>query len=58
MFNRDLALGVLAALVQRGIAIPWAAVQRGFELARWPGRFERSPAEPRLWWMARTTFKA
>jgi len=58
MFNRDLALGVLAALVQRGIAIPWAAVQRGFELARWPGRFERSPRSRVCGGMARTTFKA
>jgi dihydrofolate synthase/folylpolyglutamate synthase len=48
--NGNLALATLAALVQRGIDIPWAAVERGFERARWPGRLERSPTEPRLWW--------
>ena len=48
--NQNLALGVLAALVERGITIPWTAVRRGFAETRWPGRFERSPGDPRLFW--------
>ncbi|MGH7730099.1 MAG: bifunctional folylpolyglutamate synthase/dihydrofolate synthase [Candidatus Eiseniibacteriota bacterium] len=49
-YNRGIALGALAALVNRGIEIPWPAVVRGFPLARWPGRFERCRNEPRLRW--------
>ena len=32
--------------------IPAAAVVRGVRDARWPGRFESCPVEPRLWWDA------
>jgi len=41
---------VLDALERRGVAIPAAARRDGLALARWPGRFEPCPAEPRLWW--------
>jgi len=44
------ALATLAALSERGVALPRAAFQAGLARARWPGRFEPCPAEPRLWW--------
>jgi dihydrofolate synthase/folylpolyglutamate synthase len=50
--NRGAALTTLAALEARGWALPAAAVARGLERARWPGRFERCPTQPRLWWDA------
>jgi dihydrofolate synthase/folylpolyglutamate synthase len=50
--NLALALGVLGALRERGVKIPVEAVVRGVREARWPGRFEPCPAEPRLWWDA------
>ncbi|HEY3214936.1 MAG TPA: folylpolyglutamate synthase/dihydrofolate synthase family protein [Candidatus Eisenbacteria bacterium] len=48
--NENLALSALGHLVRRGVAIPWAAVERGLARARWPGRLERSPGQARLWW--------
>jgi len=50
--NLALALGTLAVLAGRGVAIPAEAVVRGVREARWPGRLEPCPAEPRLWWDA------
>jgi dihydrofolate synthase/folylpolyglutamate synthase len=48
--NLSTSLAVLEVLERRGVAIPAAARRDGLERARWPGRFERCPAEPRLWW--------
>ncbi len=48
--NRDLALVVLGELMRRGIVMDWGAVRRGLARTRWPGRFERCPGQPRLWW--------
>jgi len=48
--NVATAVEVLAALHIRGWKIPAAALKRGLERARWPGRFEACPREPRLWW--------
>jgi len=48
--NENLALSALGHLVRRGVAIPWPAVARGLAGARWPGRLERCPGQPRLWW--------
>ncbi|HEY2955075.1 MAG TPA: Mur ligase family protein [Candidatus Eisenbacteria bacterium] len=48
--NLGAALGALAALARAGVPIPAEAVVRGVREARWPGRFERCPAESRLWW--------
>src|SRR5204862_38550 len=48
--NAILALEALAALRAAGLAIPPEAVARGLREVRWPGRLERSPREPRLWW--------
>ena len=48
--NIATAVEVLAALHIRGWKIPAAALKRGLERARWPGRFEACPKEPRLWW--------
>jgi len=42
------ALGVLDAC--RGLSVPPGVIQSGFDLARWPGRFERCQNQPRLWW--------
>jgi dihydrofolate synthase/folylpolyglutamate synthase len=50
--NLALALGTLAELLGRGVAIPAEAVVRGVREARWPGRLEPCPEEPRLWWDA------
>jgi len=50
--NLALALGTLAVLLERGVAIPAEAVVRGVREARWPGRFEPCAREPRLWWDA------
>ena len=41
---------MLTALADRGVAIPAAAIVSGMRDARWPGRFERAPREPRLVW--------
>ena len=48
--NLAVALGVLGALRAQGVAIPAQAVVCGVRDARWPGRLEPCPAEPRLWW--------
>jgi len=48
--NIATAVEVLAALHTRGWKIPAAALKRGLEHARWPGRFEACGREPRLWW--------
>ena len=48
--NLATALAVLDVLEGRGLAIPPAARERGLDRARWPGRFEACPGEPRLWW--------
>ena len=50
--NLELALAALAVLRGRGAPIPAPAVLRGVRETRWPGRFERCPGEPRLWWDA------
>jgi dihydrofolate synthase/folylpolyglutamate synthase len=50
--NLALALGTLAVLLERGVAIPAEAVVRGVRETRWPGRFEPCAREPRLWWDA------
>jgi dihydrofolate synthase/folylpolyglutamate synthase len=48
--NLATALAVVDALSRRGVAISAEARRLGLERARWPGRFERCPMEPRLWW--------
>jgi dihydrofolate synthase/folylpolyglutamate synthase len=48
--NVEKALTVLKYLAGQGVTIPGEAVERGFAAARWPGRFERCPGEPRLLW--------
>ena len=48
--NAATARAVLAVLARAGVALPAEAVERGLALARWPGRFEPAPGEPRLWW--------
>jgi dihydrofolate synthase/folylpolyglutamate synthase len=50
--NLALALGVLGSLRERGVTIPIEALVLGVREARWPGRFEPCPGEPRLWWDA------
>jgi len=48
--NVATALATLGALASRGLVVPASAVVEGFASARWPGRLEPCPAEPRLWW--------
>ena len=48
--NLATALAVLDTLSRGGLGIPAEALQLGLDRARWPGRFERCPAEARLWW--------
>jgi dihydrofolate synthase/folylpolyglutamate synthase len=48
--NIACALAALDQLARSGVPISAEAVQRGFRQTRWPGRFERCPGEPRLWW--------
>jgi dihydrofolate synthase/folylpolyglutamate synthase len=48
--NLATALEVLEVLVECGVAVPREAVESGFAHARWPGRHEPCPDEPRLWW--------
>jgi dihydrofolate synthase / folylpolyglutamate synthase len=48
--NLAVALGVLGALRAQGVSIPAEAVVHGVCDARWPGRLEPCPGEPRLWW--------
>lgn len=46
--NARVALALLRALSERGLSIPDEAIERGFALARWPGRFERIGEAPEL----------
>jgi dihydrofolate synthase/folylpolyglutamate synthase len=48
--NAPAALSSLDVLAERGADLPPEAIVDGFRAARWPGRFERCAAEPRLWW--------
>jgi len=54
--NARVALAVLAVLASGDaagglrLALPARAIADGFAAARWPGRLEPCPAEPRLWW--------
>jgi dihydrofolate synthase/folylpolyglutamate synthase len=48
--NAATALVVIAELRRAGVEVDGDAVRRGFAAARWPGRFERCPGRPRLWW--------
>ena len=48
--NARVALAVLSVLTEAGLAISAEAVREGFAAARWPGRLEPCPAQPRLWW--------
>ena len=48
--NLFLAGEVLGVLRARGLALSDETILRGFQQARWPGRFESCAAEPRLWW--------
>ena len=59
--NAALAVAALGVAVERGLAAPGgaraalaapapAAVEGALAAARWPGRLERSPREPRVWW--------
>ena len=48
--NVATALATLGALASTGLPLPASAVVEGFASARWPGRFEPCPDEPRLWW--------
>jgi dihydrofolate synthase/folylpolyglutamate synthase len=50
VYNARTALAVLGELATRGLAVPADAVRDGFAAARWPGRLEPCPREPRLWW--------
>jgi dihydrofolate synthase/folylpolyglutamate synthase len=44
------AVRALGVLHEGEFPLPPSAVQRGLAHARWPGRFERCPTQPRLWW--------
>lgn len=48
--NARTALAALSLLVESGVEIEAEAVVDGFARARWPGRLEPCPGEPRLWW--------
>ena len=48
--NARTALAVLSELARQGVSIGLAELREGFARARWPGRLEPCPAEPRLWW--------
>ena len=48
--NAAVARAALLALAARGVALPEGAIARGFERARWPGRLDACPTQPRLWW--------
>src|SRR5262249_7732629 len=41
---------ILALEQDRGVRGPDWAVAIGLQGGRWPGRFERCPEQPRLWW--------
>ena len=48
--NAVVALAALGTLADRGVELPASAVRDGLAAARWPGRLEPCPTEPRLWW--------
>jgi dihydrofolate synthase/folylpolyglutamate synthase len=48
--NARTALAVLSELARQGVSIGLPALREGFASARWPGRLEPCPDEPRLWW--------
>ena len=48
--NARTALAALSVLSGCGVEIPAETVVEGFARARWPGRLEACPGEPRLWW--------
>lgn len=48
--NARTALAVLSRLVAQGVRLELSALRDGFAEARWPGRLEACPSEPRLWW--------
>jgi len=48
--NARTALAVLSELARQGVSIGLSVLREGFARARWPGRLEPCPAEPRLWW--------
>jgi len=48
--NAGVATGVLDALAGAGIVVTAEQRRAGFRAARWPGRLEPCPHEPRLWW--------
>jgi dihydrofolate synthase/folylpolyglutamate synthase len=48
--NARIALAALGELARGSVAIAAEAVREGFAAARWPGRLEPCPTEPRLWW--------
>jgi dihydrofolate synthase / folylpolyglutamate synthase len=48
--NASTALAALSMLTESGVKIESEAVAEGFARARWPGRLESCPGEPRLWW--------
>ncbi|MHB0886548.1 MAG: bifunctional folylpolyglutamate synthase/dihydrofolate synthase [Bacillota bacterium] len=46
VINAATAVGVIAALRERGVAVEADAVRRGLEKARWPGRIEVMQRDP------------
>ena len=48
--NARTALAILSELARQGVSIALPALREGFARARWPGRLEPCPDEPRLWW--------
>jgi dihydrofolate synthase/folylpolyglutamate synthase len=48
--NRRIAHAALEALRAQGVTIGARAVAHGLRAASWPGRLERCPHLPRLWW--------
>ena len=48
--NARTALAVLAQLAAQGMNLELSTLREGFAEARWPGRMEACPSEPRLWW--------
>ena len=48
--NARTALAVLSLLASQGVPLELPALREGFARARWPGRLEPCPVEPRLWW--------
>jgi dihydrofolate synthase/folylpolyglutamate synthase len=48
--NAGVATAVLEALERAGVGVTESERGAGFRAARWPGRLEACPHEPRLWW--------